>query len=118
MKTSKCGFAEQKVSSKYVVVQTTCSTKKEAKKIADILLKKSLAACVHISKIESVYVWEGKLCNDKEILLSIKTKKRNFKKIKSKIKENHSYDLPEILELPITNGSKEYLKWMKENSRI
>ncbi|MEA3290107.1 MAG: divalent-cation tolerance protein CutA, partial [Campylobacterota bacterium] len=79
------------------IVNTTCSSKKEAKKIADILLKNGLAACVQLTKIDSFYIWKEKRCEDKEYLLTIKTKKENYKQIKRKIKENHSYDLPEII---------------------
>jgi len=102
---------------KAIIVQTTCATKKEAKKIAKILVEEKLAACVQLTKIESLYTWENKLCVDKEVLLSIKTKKENFKKIQRKIKENHSYDLPEIIELQITNASSGYLKFIEGNSK-
>ena len=100
-----------------VIIQTTCSTKKEAKKIAKILVEKKLAACVQILKIESIYNWDNKLCVDKERLLFIKTKNKNFKKIQRIIKENHSYDLPEIIEIKITNASKEYLQFIQGNTK-
>ena len=102
---------------KAIIVQTTCASKKEAKKIANILIEEKLAACVQLSKITSLYSWENKRCVDKEILLSIKTKKENFKKIQRKIKENHSYDLPEIIEIQITNASKEYLQFIEGNTQ-
>lgn len=102
---------------KAIIVQTTCSSKKEAKYIAKILIKKKLAACVQLRKIKSFYYWKNKLCVDKEVLLSIKTKKENFKKIQRKIKENHSYDLPEIIEIQITNASIEYLQFIKGNTK-
>jgi len=98
-----------------VIIQTTCSSSKEAKKIAKILVKEKLAACVQISKIKSIYTWDNKLCVDSERLLFIKTKNKNFKKIKRKIKENHSYDLPEIIEIKITNASKEYLQFIDKS---
>ncbi|MFA6788189.1 MAG: divalent-cation tolerance protein CutA [Arcobacteraceae bacterium] len=102
---------------KAIIVQTTCASKKEAKKIAKILVQEKLAACVQLSKINSLYSWENKLCVDKEVLLSIKTKKENFKKIQRKIKENHSYDLPEIIAIQITNASKEYLQFIEGNTQ-
>ena len=77
-----------------IIVQTTCSSKGEASSIAKVLIENRLAACVQMSKIESFYMWENKFCDDEEILLNIKTKKENFKKIQSKIKELHSYDVP------------------------
>lgn len=101
---------------KMIIVQTTFQDKKEAKKIANILLEKKLCACVQISKIKSYYFWDGKLCEDKERLLSIKTKKSCFKKIQREIKENHSYDLPEIIAIPIKKSSKEYKQYVGENT--
>ena len=102
---------------KPIIIQTTCSSKKEAKKIAKILIRKKLAACVQVSKINSIYKWDEKICEDNEYLLYIKTKKENFRKIQRKIKENHSYDLPEILTIKITNASKEYLNFIGDNTK-
>lgn len=102
---------------KLLLVQTTCGTKKEAKKISKVLIEEGLAACIQISKVKSFYIWENEFCNDKEILLSIKTKKENFKKIKSKIKELHSYHVPEIVAIPIEYTSKEYKNFIKENTK-
>jgi periplasmic divalent cation tolerance protein len=99
-----------------IIVQTTCSSKQEAKIIAKALIEKKLAACVQMYEIESFYNWDDKLCNDFETLLNIKTIKDNFEKIKSKILELHSYDLPEIIQLDITNTSEEYLNFIKGNT--
>ena len=100
---------------KIIVVQTTCSSKKEAKIIAKVLIQKNLAACVQMTKVNSFYMWKEEFCNDKEVLISIKTKKENFKKIKSKIKELHSYDVPEIICLDITDVSKNYKNFIEKN---
>lgn len=99
-----------------VVIQTTCSSKEEAKKIAKVLVVEKLAACVQLSEIESFYNWNNEFCCDNETLLNIKTIKENFEKIKSRILELHSYDLPEIIQLDITNASEEYLKFIGENT--
>jgi len=99
-----------------VVIQTTCSSKEEAKKIAKVLIVEKLAACVQLSEIESFYNWNNEFCCDNETLLNIKTIKENFEKIKSRILELHSYDLPEIIQLDITNASEEYLKFIGENT--
>lgn len=99
----------------FVIIQTTCHTKQEAKAIAKVLVQKRLAACIHMSEIESFYMWSEQFCNDNEVLLNIKTKKENFKKIKSKIKELHSYDVPEILCIKIDEMSKEYKKFMGDS---
>ena len=101
---------------KVVIVQTTTSNEEEAKKIAKILIQDKLAACVQLKDIESLYNWDGKLCCEIETLLSIKTKKELFSKVKSKILELHSYDTPEIIELDISNISENYLKFIKENT--
>lgn len=101
---------------KAVIIQTTTSNEEEAKKIAKILIQDKLAACVQLKDIESLYNWDGKLCCEREILLSIKTKKELFSKVKSKILELHSYDTPEIIELDISNISEDYLKFIKENT--
>lgn len=101
---------------KTVIVQTTTSNEEEAKKIAKILIQDKLAACVQLKDIESLYNWDGKLCCERETLLSIKTKKELFSKVKSKILELHSYDTPEIIELDISNISEDYLKFVKENT--
>ncbi len=102
---------------KIILIQTTCANKKEAKNIAKILIEEKLAACVQMTKIDSFYTWKDEFCNDKEILLNIKTKKENFKKIQSKIKELHSYDVPEIICLEIKNVSKDYKKFIGENTK-
>ena len=101
---------------KAVIVQTTTSNEEETKKIAKILIQDKLAACVQLKDIESLYNWDGKLCCERETLLSIKTKKELFSKVKSKILELHSYDTPEIIELDISNISEDYLKFIKENT--
>jgi periplasmic divalent cation tolerance protein len=101
---------------KIVLIQTTCASKTEAKNIAKKLIDEKLAACVQLSEVESFYNWNDEFCSDNETLLSIKTRKENFEKVKSKIKEYHSYDVPEIIEIDITNSSKKYLKFIGENT--
>lgn len=100
-----------------IIIQTTCGCKKEAKKIAKLLVKEKLAACVQFQKIKSVYEWKNELCVDKEVLLSIKTKKENFEIIQRKIKDNHSYDLPEIVAVEISKASNEYLQFIEGNTK-
>lgn len=101
----------------YIIIQTTTKNKKEAKKLIKLLITKKLAACVQISKINSFYTWENKLCVDKERLLSIKTKKEHYEEIEKLIKENHSYDTPEIISYELNNLSKEYALFINENTQ-
>lgn len=101
---------------KIIIIQTTCSSEEEAQNIAKILIEEKFAACVQLSQIKSFYNWDNQFCSDKETLLNIKTRKKHFKKIKSKIKELHSYDVPEIIQLDISKSSKKYLKFIKDNT--
>ncbi len=98
-----------------ILVLVTCGSEEEASKIAHSLVEEHLAACVNIlSPIRSIYRWEGKVCDGKEWLLMIKTQKRRFKELEKKVKSLHSYSVPEIIALPITQGSSSYLQWLTE----
>ena len=95
----------------YITVYTTVSSTEEAKKISCGLVETKLAYCVNtIPSIQSTYLWDGKLCVDDELLLIIKTKEEKFSMLKDWILENHSYDIPEVIALPIVKGSSGYLK--------
>ncbi len=98
-----------------IVVFVTCGSKEEASKIARSLVEERLAACVNIfSPIRSIYRWEGKICDDEEWLLIVKTQKRRFEELEKKVRSLHSYSVPEIIALPITQGSSSYLRWLSE----
>lgn len=101
---------------KFIIVYTTTSTKKEAEKIAKILIKEKLAACCNIFKIDSIFWWQGKIEKTKEYGIFIKTKKTIFKKIEEKIKEFHSYSLPCIISFPIEVGFKNFLNWIEKST--
>lgn len=102
----------------YIVVFVTTSDRKEADKIAAALIQKKLAACVNIvSKIESVYRWQGKIEKSKESLLIIKSKKNKLAGLIKLVKSLHSYTVPEVIALPIAGGSKTYLNWINESLR-
>jgi len=99
---------------KFSIIITTLPDKASAKNLAKLLVEKKLAACVQIFPIESVYAWEGKICDENEFFLFIKSKTVNFERISAAIKENHTYDVPEIVQIPLTNGLPEYLKWIDD----
>lgn len=99
------------------IVMTTFKTRKEAKRISDALLKKNLAACVKLGDIESSYLWRGKVENHKEVLMTIVTKKSNAKRVMREIKERHSYEVPEIIEISSGKTSPEYSKWVSSTCR-
>jgi len=101
-----------------IVVLVTCGSEEEALKIANVLVEEHLAACVNlISPIRSIYRWEGKIWDEKECLLIIKTQKQRFEELEKKVKSLHSYSVPEIISLPINKGSMSYLNWIKENTK-
>ena len=97
----------------YIVVLVTATSKTEAEKITKALLKKRLAACVNIIPgLHSFFHWKGKIEKANEFLLVIKTQKSLFKKLEKEIKVNHKYSVPEVIALPVLDGSKDYLSWL------
>jgi len=104
--------------SEFIVIFVTTSSMKEAERISKALVEKKLAACVNIIKdIRSIFFWKGKLSDEKEVLLVAKSKKKNFEKIEKEVKKLHSYEVPEIIGLPILMGSKDYLDWVDKESK-
>jgi periplasmic divalent cation tolerance protein len=101
-----------------IVVLVTCGSEEEAVKIANALVETHLAACVNlVSPIRSIYRWEGKIWDEKEWLLIIKTQKERFEALEKKVKSLHSYSIPEIISLPIGDGSSPYLNWLEEMTK-
>ena len=96
-----------------IFVYVTCKNKKEAEKIGLSLIKKRLAACCNIFPIKSIYWWKNKIVQGGEVVLIAKTLKKNFGRIEKEVKKIHSYTVPCILEIPLTRGSKDFLKWVK-----
>ncbi|HYL96365.1 MAG TPA: divalent-cation tolerance protein CutA [Terriglobales bacterium] len=98
------------------IVLTTTGSREEAEKIAHALVERRLAACVNIvGPIHSVYRWQGKVESAPEHLLLIKTTAAQFDAVAKAIRELHSYDLPECIELSIESGSAEYLEWIERS---
>lgn len=101
---------------KYILVMVTCASGAQARKISGRLLAKRLVACANIlPKIESRFWWKGKLDSASEILVMMKTVRSNFKKIEAEIKCVHSYEVPEIVAVPIAIGSRDYLDWISRS---
>ena len=100
----------------YVVGMVTCSSHAEARKIARVILRKKLAACVNIlDGVESHYWWQGKLENARECLLLIKTTKAKTSAVTKAIKSAHRYQVPEVIFLPIMQGERNYLNWIRKS---
>ena len=97
-----------------ISIYVTCKDKKETLKISKILLKKKLIACSNMFPIESMYNWKGKLYNEKEYVMILKTKKKLFNQVSDVIKKNHSYKVPCICTWNIGKLSKEYKNYIDE----
>lgn len=99
----------------YMVVFITVPNEEEAAKIAKTLVEEKLAGCVNIIKgVRSIYFWQGKVEDESELLMIIKTKSHLFKELEKRVKEIHSYTVPEIIGVEIKEGIKEYLEWLNQ----
>jgi len=101
-----------------IVILVTCSSRAEAKRIAAALVAKRLAACGNIvnAPVTSIYRWKGKVQKAREVLLILKSTRRAFDKLAREVRHMHSCEVPEIIALPITGGSRQYLSWIRENT--
>jgi len=101
----------------YIVVFITSPDMKEANRLSGILLNSRLAACVNIvPNLKSHFWWGGRIHDAEEVLLVVKTKQKVLRKLVREVKKNHQYENPEIIALPIVGGSKEYIKWIEEET--
>ena len=96
-----------------IVVLSTCGSEEEAREIARGLVEKRLAACVNVTPgIRSIYHWQGAIEEDSEYLLAIKSRRDLFEQLRAQLEKAHSYDVPEVIALPVVDGSAAYLNWM------
>jgi periplasmic divalent cation tolerance protein len=99
-----------------IVVIMTAGSREEAARLAEMLVGAHLAACVQIfPEIESVYRWEGKVRREPEVLLLAKTTRACFGELEREVRALHTYDTPEIVAVPVTEGSASYLEWLTGN---
>jgi periplasmic divalent cation tolerance protein len=100
-----------------IVVLVTCASVKEARKIARAVVEQRIAACANIvtAPVHSIYRWKGKVESANEFLLIIKTTQARFAKLEAEVKRLHSYDVPEIIALPIARGAATYLTWISDS---
>ncbi|GLI36402.1 divalent-cation tolerance protein CutA [Desulforhabdus amnigena] len=102
----------------FSVIFVTVGNENEASKIAQVLVEERWVACVNIvPRIRSVYRWKGEVCSDEEFLLVMKTRSSLFTALQNRILELHSYEVPEIIAVPLTQGLPDYLHWVEENTR-
>ena len=107
-----------KKSSDFILVLSTIDDREKAQDIARMLVERRIAAGVSItSPLTSIYRWKGKVRNETESMLVIRTREQSYPEVEKLIQENHSYELPEIIVVPIVNGEQKYLSWLSGNSR-
>lgn len=104
------------LSSDYIVIYSTFPDEKTAKKIVHGLIEHKLAACGNMVKLSSIYRWRSKIEEADECGVFIKTQKHLYEKVEAYIKENHPYEVPEIIAWPIQRGLPVYLDWIKEET--
>lgn len=98
-----------------ILVFITAANEEEAANIAGAIVEQRLAGCVNIIRnIRSIYTWQGKTEDEQEVLMIAKTQRKLFPALAVKIKELHSYSTPEIIAIPIIEGSADYLNWLAE----
>lgn len=106
------------MSEQLCVVYVTVSSEAEADRIAAALVQEALAACVNrLGPIHSTYLWQGELQQDPEYLLMIKTRQTLVERLSNRVQELHSYELPEVIALPIAAGLPAYLDWVRSETQ-
>jgi len=100
-----------------IIVLVTCGSQKEARLIARALVEARLAACVNVlqAPVESFYRWKGTVETAREVLLVIKSSRKRFAALEAEVRRMHTYDVPEIIALPIERGSRPYLTWIADS---
>jgi periplasmic divalent cation tolerance protein len=100
-----------------IVVLVTCGSVQEARRIGSALVEAKLAPCANIleAPIRSIYRWKGQVERAREFLILLKTSRKRFAAIEREVRRLHSYDVPEIIALPIERGSRSYLKWISQS---
>jgi len=100
-----------------ILVMITAGSEEEGARIAEALLEERLIACANlVGGIRSLYRWKGQVCDDREILLLCKTQRQLFPRLSGKVKSIHSYEVPEIIALPLIEGWQPYLDWVEQET--
>ncbi|MDA0148489.1 divalent-cation tolerance protein CutA [Vibrio sp. LaRot3] len=101
----------------YCITLTTTNSEENKQALIEQILNQQLAACIQTMPIESHYVWQGKVCNDKEWLLVIKTTQKNYQALEQVIVAHHSYEVPQVIQVPFVEGYNPYLSWLEATTR-
>ncbi len=106
-------------SGNHIIVMVTVDSEEQAKRISDILLERRLVACVNrIGSVESFYWWKGKVDYGRELLLLMKSRGELLEEIVRLVKGNHSYEVPEVVAVPVIGGNADYLRWIDDSVEI
>lgn len=98
-----------------VVIMVTAPSEEAAEAVAKPIVQEGLAACVNVVPgLRSLYIWKGELCDDSEVLLIVKSRRSFVDRVVRRVKELHTYEVPEVIALPIIAGSEDYLNWMSD----
>ena len=101
------------------IVMVTVGNGEEALSIARTLVEEKLVACVNmVPRIRSIYRWKGEICDEEELLLIMKTRSELYPALQNRIRQIHSYEVPEIITFPVTDGLSEYLNWVVDSTSI
>lgn len=108
---------EETVMGEEIIVYVTAGSEEEAARIARSLLEDRLIACANIvPKVRSIYRWKGKVCDEPEALMLLKSVKRHFSRLVERVRELHSYEVPEIIACGVSAGHQAYLDWVREET--
>lgn len=99
-----------------IIIVSTYPDKKSISRVANIVVKRRLAACVNFTKINSIYAWKGKIEDTQEFLALFKTTTKSKQKLKEEISRSHPYQIPEIVELQMDDVSVPYMKWLEDST--
>jgi periplasmic divalent cation tolerance protein len=99
------------------MVMTTFSNPETGRKLAEGLLEQKLAACVQTMAIQSTYRWKGAIQQEPETLMLIKTKGSLYPRVEAWIRDQHDYEVPEVIQIPVTDGLPDYLRWVAEETQ-
>lgn len=98
------------------LVLTAFESREQAQPTIVALISEQLASCVQVYDVDSMYVWQGEVVSCPETVLSIRTTKEAYPRLERRLFELHPYELPEIIQIPVTDGLKPYIDWIAENS--
>ena len=104
------------MTSEYCIAMTTLDDEDSASRLARTVVEAKLAACVQLVHIRSVFSWEGAVDDAREVLVLMKTRIGVYERLQQFVRDNHPYEVPEILQIPVTTGYAPYLSWVSDNT--